>query len=291
MGQFAWTVEPEGKTHGADAAIHIKLHVVELEQALDVLLTHRRQNQRTDHGQPHLSAVRVSGEHKVNQREPRMLDDGIGVVRLVAHQDDRPFGICGYGKVQVGAAGSGVVGPAEEEAVLASLQLNEAIDQHGDSMGLQRSDHVIGAHGDVMISQDGVAVRRLEAGKDFSAEPSRTPGHQARQWTTAHEVTGDQYDLRGESIYLLDHLFHEPGFGVLLEMEVTHLDDLQPHEGVGKLAESEGAVGDLILVPGVGSGVGSQAQTCGGGSKHEVAAGDQVGSQMAATARNGVHSP
>ena len=48
MGQLGGTVEAEGQLHGADAAIHIELHVGELEHAFDVLLTHGGKDERAD---------------------------------------------------------------------------------------------------------------------------------------------------------------------------------------------------------------------------------------------------
>ena len=60
MGEFGGTVEAEGKAYRADAAVHIQLHVVELEHAFDVLLTHGRQNERAKDGEAYLAAVGVA---------------------------------------------------------------------------------------------------------------------------------------------------------------------------------------------------------------------------------------
>ena len=60
MGEFGGAVQPEGQTDGADAAVHIELHVVELEHAFDVLLTHGWQNERAEYGEADLAAVGVA---------------------------------------------------------------------------------------------------------------------------------------------------------------------------------------------------------------------------------------
>ncbi len=109
-------VEAEGKADSADAAVDVELHVAEAEVALDVLLTHWRKDERAEEGQADLAAVGVAGEHEVDERAARMLDDGVGVVGFVSHEDDGAVGFGGDGEVEVGVAGSGVVGAAEPDA-------------------------------------------------------------------------------------------------------------------------------------------------------------------------------
>ncbi len=77
----------------------------ELEAAHDVLLSHGRQDQRAIEGNPNLSAVGVAGEHQVDEISARMLDDMIGIVGLVDHEDDRAVGVLRDGQVEVRAGG------------------------------------------------------------------------------------------------------------------------------------------------------------------------------------------
>ena len=57
-----------------------------------------------------MAAVRVAGEHEVNEREAGVLNDAVGVVRFMAHEDDRELvGLAGIGHVEVGVASAGIV--------------------------------------------------------------------------------------------------------------------------------------------------------------------------------------
>jgi hypothetical protein len=64
--QLCGAVETERHTDRADAATDIKLHVSELELALDILPSHKREDKRANSGQADLTAVGVSGEHQVD---------------------------------------------------------------------------------------------------------------------------------------------------------------------------------------------------------------------------------
>jgi len=83
-----------------------------VEHAFDVLLTHGREDEWAEDGKADLAAVGVAREHEVDEREAGVEDDVLDVVRLVAHEDDGCAGVWGDGKVQVGDAGSGIVGAA-----------------------------------------------------------------------------------------------------------------------------------------------------------------------------------
>jgi hypothetical protein len=84
--------------------------------------------------------VGVAREHEVDERTARMLDDSVGVVRLVDHEDDGAVGFGGDGQVEVGVAGSGVVGAAEPDARAGSFDGDVLIDEDGDSGGAKRVD-------------------------------------------------------------------------------------------------------------------------------------------------------
>ena len=69
-------------------------------------------------------------------------------------------------------------------------------------------------------------------------------------------------------------MLEEPGLGVLLEVDVGELDESESDEGVGEVADLEGAVGDLDLVARVGATVGGEREPGGGGTDEEAATGD-----------------
>lgn len=115
-GDLRRAVEAKGKSHGADATVDVELHVAEPEVAHDVLLTHGWKDERAVEGHADLASVGVAGEHEVDEVAARMLDDGIGVVGLVDHEDDGTIGVRGNGQVEIGVAAAGVVGAADPDA-------------------------------------------------------------------------------------------------------------------------------------------------------------------------------
>jgi hypothetical protein len=141
--------------------------VVELEHAFDVLLTHGRQNERAKDGEAYLAAVGVAGEHEIDEREAGVEDDVLDVVRLVAHEDDGCAGVWRDGEVEVGGAGSGVVGAAQPDNVAAALEGEIAVDEDRGSVGFEGRNDVVCANVDVMVAKNAEALRGFEGGEDF----------------------------------------------------------------------------------------------------------------------------
>ena len=108
-GDLGWAVEAEGQAYGADAAVDVELHLVEAIEALGIFLAEWGQDDRTQKREPDLAAVRVAGEHEVDEWTAGMLYDVVGVVGLMRHEDDGAVGFRGYGEVEIGMAGVGVV--------------------------------------------------------------------------------------------------------------------------------------------------------------------------------------
>jgi hypothetical protein len=271
VGDLGWAVEAEGKAYGADAAIDIELHVLKLVGALDVFLAHGWKDQWTDEGEADLASVGVAGEHGVDEREARMLDDVIGIVGLVAHEQDGGAGGGGDGEVEVWGTGTGVVCATEPEDVAAALDGVVAVDEHGGAVGGEGRDDVAGTDDGVVIAEDAEAgcVDLLE---DFGAEAGGFVGDGELAGAAADEVAGDEDEVGIEGVDLADDALEEVGLGVLLEVDVRDLDDFVVLEGVGEVADGEIAVGDFKLVPGVGGGVGADTDGDGGGSAEESAA-------------------
>ena len=67
-------------------------------EALSKLAAHGREGERANEGKADLAAVGVAGEHEVDQREAGVLDDLVGVVGLVDHEDDGGAGNGGDGE-------------------------------------------------------------------------------------------------------------------------------------------------------------------------------------------------
>jgi hypothetical protein len=278
VGDFGGAVEAEGHAYRAEAAVDVELHVVDLEEAFDVLLAHGGKDEGADDGEADLAAVGVAGEHEVDGGEAGMAADVVGVVGLVAEQDGGgAVGEVGDGEVEVGVAGSGVVGSAEPEDVAAALDGGVAVDEDGQAVGFEGRDDVGWAGDGVVVAEDAEALGNLEAGEDLCADAGGLPGEGEGQGAVADEVAGDDDELGVEGVDLVDDLFEEPGLGELFEVDVGDLDEAEVLEGVGQIGDGEGAVDDLELVSTVCTGVGSEADGRCGGAGQEGAPGEGVG--------------
>ena len=245
----------------------------ELEEAFDIFLAHGGEDERAYEGEADLAAVGVAGEHDVDEGEAGVVDDAIGVVGLVAHEDDGGLGVGGDGEVEVRAVGAGVVGAAEPEDVAAALEGVVAVDEDGGAVGFEGRDDMAGADDNVVVAENAEALG-LEGGEDFGAEAGGLVGDGEGAGAAADVVAGDENEVGVEGVDLGDDALEEEGLGVLLEVDVGNLDDAEVEEGVGEIADGEGAAGDLDFVTRVGGGVGGDAQARGRGSRHERAAGD-----------------
>ncbi len=107
-GDLWRAVEAEGDAYGADASVDVELEVFEAEEAFDVLVAHFGQDDGAVEGQAHLAAVGVAGEHEVDEVSAGVVDDLVGVVGGVGHEEDGAVGVGGDCRVEVGCAGGGV---------------------------------------------------------------------------------------------------------------------------------------------------------------------------------------
>lgn len=291
VGDFGGAVEAEGEADGAEAAVDVELHVVELETSFDVLLAHGGEDERADGGEADLASVGVAGEHGIDVGEARVADDVVDVIRLMAHEDDGRGGGGGDGEVEIGVAGAGVVGAAEPEVVGAALDRDVAVDEHGRAVGAEGIDDVLGTDGDVVVAETGEALGGLELGEDLGGDAGGAPGDAVGGRAAADDVAGDEDEVGVEVVDGLDGLAEEPGLGVLLEMDVGELDEAEADEGVGEVAEGEGALGDLELMARVGAGVGGEREPGSGRPDKETAAGNSPQVRMRFCLRNGGHIP
>ena len=141
--------------------------MVEVEHAFDVLLAHRGEDEGAEEGEADLASVGVAGEHEVDERKAGVKHDVLGVVGLVAHEDNGGAGVGWDGKVEVGGTGAGVVGTGEPEDVAAALEREVAIDEDGGSVRFEGPDDVVGAYVDVVIAEDAEALGGVEGGEDL----------------------------------------------------------------------------------------------------------------------------
>ena len=168
-GDFRWAVESEGQADGADAAVDVKLDVLQVIEAFGVDLAHGRQNERTGEGQTNLAAVGVTGKDEIDERAAGVFHDGVCVVGLVRHQNDGGVRFGGYGEIEIGVAGSGVFEAADPEAVAVFFDGDVLVDQHRSSVAGECFNDHGGVEGDVVVAEDGVAQRCGESGEDLGA--------------------------------------------------------------------------------------------------------------------------
>ena len=98
-GDFGGAVEAEWNAYGADASVDIELHLVEVKDSVDVLSAHGWEDEWAAEGKVDLASVGVAGEHEINEWSAGVLDDYVGEVWLVGHEDDGAVGSGGDGEV------------------------------------------------------------------------------------------------------------------------------------------------------------------------------------------------
>ena len=91
-GNLRRAVEPKGYADRADAAVDVELQLAEAEPSLDILSSHRRENQRTNQRQANLAAVSVAAEHERDGLPGGEFQQMIHIVGLMAEQNNRLLG-------------------------------------------------------------------------------------------------------------------------------------------------------------------------------------------------------
>ena len=271
---FGGAVEAEGKADGADAAVDVELHLVEAVEAFGVLLAHGWEDERAEEGEPDLAAVRVAGEHDVDERTARVVYDMVGEVGFVRHEENGAVGFRGNSQVEVRVAGSGVVDAAEPKAIAATFDGEILVDQNGSAMGCEGLGHQGGAEGDVVVAEYGVAERGGEGGEDLGAAVEGVAAGDEGEGAVGDEVACEEDEVRGEVVDLFDDAFEEEGLGVLVEVDVAELDDAIAVEGGGQIVNDEGALDDVELMASDLAGVESESGAGNAGTYKKISPGE-----------------
>ena len=135
--------------------------------------------------------------------------------------------------------------------VPAALDGDVAVDEDRSSVGFEGVDDLLRPDGDVVVAEDGVALRGFEGGKDFGADARGFEGEGVVTGAAADEVAGEEHELGVERVDAGDGLLEEGGFGVLLQVDVGKLCHAEALEGVREIVDGEGARDDLQLVAGI----------------------------------------
>lgn len=254
-GDLGWAVEAEGNAYGADAAVDIELHPFQLEEALGVPFAHRRKDEGGEEGQADLAAVGVACEHDVDERAARVLEDGVGVVGFVRHEDDGAVGLRGNGEVEAWVGGAGIVDCAEPEAGAVALDGEVFVDEDGDAVGGEGVDDERRADRGVVVAEAGVAQGAGEGTEYLGTVVGGGPAVEEGERAVGDEVSCEQDHVCGESVNVADDALEEERFGELVEMDIADLRDAEAVEGAGKIGDSEGAGDEIELVAGDFAGI------------------------------------
>ena len=177
-----------------------------------------------------------------------MGDNFVGVVRFVCHEKDGAVGLVGNCKFEVGVAGSGVFNAAEPEAGAIAFDREVLVDQDGSSMGYESLGNGGGAVGDVMVAEDGVAEGGGEGGDDLGAAVKSVVAGDEGEGAVGDEVAGEEDEVGGQSIDVMDDALEEEGLSVLVEVDVADLDDAVTVERIREVGNGDGALDDVDLV-------------------------------------------
>jgi hypothetical protein len=242
-------VKPEGHPHGADAAIHVKLHLPQAEPPLDILAAHFRKSHCANQWQANLAAMGVSAEHERNGRACGIDEQLIRVVGCVAHNNDRLVrdvadGI-GDGDFRRRLTLHGIVEASEPDSARRALdrqvgvaeQLNAVV---GECLGdLLRPNH------EVVITQHRVALAAGESVEDTGALPRGADSEFCRRKLTGDEVAGNEHRIGIEAVDPVDDFADKERLSEFVQMDVADLHDAETVEGLRKTREKDVAGRDF----------------------------------------------
>ena len=254
-GDLRRAVQPEGNSHRANAPIDVKLHILEVEKAFRVVFAHGWKDERAEKGQAYLAAVGMAGQHKIDKLPPGMLDDCVGVVGFVRHQQHGGVGQRWHGEFKARVGGSGVVDSAEPESRAVALDGHMLVDQDRDAICGERADDERSADGDIVVAKAGVAQRASEGAEDLGTTMGRVVAGKKSERSMGHEVSGKENHVRAEGVDMIDNAFQKRGLRELVEMDVADLSDAEAVEGAGEIGEGDRAGDEIDLVAGDLAGI------------------------------------
>ena len=91
------------------------------------------------------------------------------------------------------------------------------------------------ADDDIVIAEDGVALRALETFKDAGAFPRVGYGPLTRQQFVGHEIAGEKNRIGAQAIDVVDGFTEKERLGELVQMIVTQLGDMEAIKRLGKI--------------------------------------------------------
>lgn len=252
---FRGAVQPEGNSHCTDATIDVKLHVLHMKEAFGIVLAHGRQDEWSEEGKAYLAAVSMASEHEIDKLSAGMLDDCVGVVGLMRHQQDGRIGQRRHGEFEARVGGAGVIDSAEPEAGAVALDCHVLVDQDGNAICSERADDERSTDGDVVVAKAGVTQRTREGVEDLGATMRGVTAGEESERSMGDEVSGKQNHVRAEGVDMVDDSFEKGGFGELVKVDIADLNDAEPMKRAGKIGDSDAAGDEIDLMAGDLAGI------------------------------------
>ena len=207
---FRWAIEPEGQPDGADAAVDIELQTLKMKDPFYVFPSPLRKVHGADKRQAHLASMGMAAEHELNTRAGRIVEESVGEVGCVAHEQDRLVGtLTDEGRncpLWVGMAFDRIVKPGKPEPSGITLQGDASISENNDAAVGERLGDCMRADDDIVIAEDGVAPRTLQTFEDAGAFPCVGYGPFARQQFVGHEIAGEKNGIGAQAIDVVRRL-------------------------------------------------------------------------------------
>ena len=132
-----------------------------------------------------------------------------------------------------------------------------------------------GADDGVVVAEDAKAEGAGKGAEDGCAAGGGGEGDVDWHGAAAGEIAGDEQEVGFERVDFVEDAAEKEVLGVLLEVNVRDLDEAEAVEGRRKMAQGEGALNDLELVPGPLVGVKGNGGNRGEGTGDKGAAGEQ----------------
>lgn len=138
----------------------------------------------------------------------------------------------------------------------------------------ERLSHVRRTDADVVIAEDRIALRALEAVEDAGAFPCDRDGPFTRKKLVGDKVAGEKDRVRAQAVDVVDGFTKKEWFGKFVEMDIAQLGDAEAIEGRGEIGKVDLGMSHLDDVARDLAGVKGQPRGACASCSEEVATGE-----------------
>lgn len=173
--------------------------------------------------------MRVAGEHEADELSRRMMEEVVGPIGRVTEKGDGFVGDVangfGDGLVGVGNAFDRIVDPGEPESAAGAFDGPISVVEHHDIVGGERLNYLFTSDFDVVVAENGIALRTFELAEQVCALPFGALCEGVCKVPVRDVVAGENDDVRVEAVDPVDHVADEERLSELVKMDVTQLRD------------------------------------------------------------------